>query len=131
MSRGMQRTLRLLFVATLVGSVLAASLGAIPRAWAADAAEPAIATPGPVGDYLRRAHGKVHARWAEGYLKQAKTPTADSAARQATVALTIRWDGTIAEANMRAFSGSNAFAHAAVDALRKRGPFPLPTSVGL
>src|SRR3569623_323060 len=114
MSRGMQRTLRLLFVATLVGSVLAASLGAIPRAWAADAAEPAIATPGPVGDYLRRAHGKVHARWAEGYLKQAKPPTADSAARQATVALTIRWDGSIAEANMRAFSGSPGFAHAAV-----------------
>ena len=130
----MQRTLRLLFVATLVGTVLAASLGAIPRAWAADsAAEPAIATPGAVGDYLRRAHAKVHARWAEGYLKQAKTPAvgatpADSSPRQATVALTIRWDGTVAEATMRSFSGSNDFDHAAVDALRKSGPFPLPTS---
>ena len=133
MRRGMQRKLRILFVATLVGSVMAASLGAIPRAWAADsAAEPAIATPGPVGDYLRRAHTKVHARWAEGYLK-AKTPFAAGAApatdgaHQATVALTIRWDGTVAEATMRAFSGSNDFDHAAVDALRKSGPFPLPT----
>lgn len=129
----MQRTLRLLFVATLVGSVMAASLGAIPRAWAADSvAEPAIATPGAVGDYLRRAHAKVHARWAEGYLKPAKTAPAsapaDNTPRQATVALTIRWDGTIAEANMRSFSGSNDFDHAAVDALRKSGPFPLPTS---
>ena len=130
----MQRTLRLLFVATLVGSVLAASLGAIPRAWAVDGAEPAIATPGPVGDYLRRAHAKVHARWAEGYLKQAKTPPAAGAApadntpRQATVALTVRWDGTIAEAAMRSFSGSNDFDHAVVDTLRKSGPFPLPTS---
>src|SRR3569623_2279630 len=107
MSRGMQRTLRLLFVATLVGSVLAASLGAIPRAWAADGAEPAIATPGPVGDYLRRAHAKVHARWAEGYQEQAKPPPAagaapaDSPPRQATVALTVRWAGPIAEAALR------------------------------
>jgi len=131
----MQRKLRLLFVATLVGTVLAASLGAIPRAWAADgAAEPAIATPGPVGDYLRRAHAKVHARWAEGYLKPAKSPPAAGTApanegvRQATVALTIRWDGTVAEATVRSFSGSNDFDHAALDALRKSGPFPLPTS---
>lgn len=131
----MQRTLRILFVATLVGSVLAASLGAIPRAWAADGAtEPAITTPGPVGDYLRRAHTKIHARWAEGYLKQAPPPSVSGAApaaagpRQATVALTIRWDGTIAEATLRSFSGSNDFDHAAVDALRKSGPFPLPNS---
>jgi hypothetical protein len=131
----MQRTLRFLFVATLVGTVLAASLGAIPRAWAADgAAEPAIATPGAVGDYLRRAHTKIHARWAEGYLKPAKTTApagatpANSGVHQATVALTIRWDGTIAEASMRSFSDSNDFDHAAVDALRKSGPFPLPTS---
>ena len=134
MSPGMQRTLRFLFVATIVGTVLAASLGAIPRAWAAESgAEPVIATPGPVGDYLRRAHAKVHARWAEEYLKAAKTRTAgtapaESTPRQATVALTVRWDGTVAEANMRSFSGSNDFDHAAVDALRKSGPFPLPTS---
>jgi len=130
----MQRKLRFLFVATLVGTVLAASLGAIPRAWAGDgAAEPVIATPGPVGDYLRRAHAKVHARWAEGYLKPAKTPAAgatpaNNGVHQATVALTIRWDGTIAEASVRSFSDSNDFDHAVVDALRKSGPFPLPTS---
>jgi TonB family protein len=125
----MQRTLRLLFVATLAGSVLAASLGAIPRAWAAEpATEPAIKTPGPVGDYLRRAHTKVHARWAEGYLKDAKPPAPGAAPLQVTVALTIRWDGTVAEATMRSFSGSNDFDHAALDALRKSGPFPLPTS---
>jgi len=131
----MQRTLRLLFVATLVGTVLAASLGAIPRAWAADAAaEPVIATPGPVGDYLRRAHAKVHARWADGYLKPVKaaggvaSAPANEGPRQATVAVTIRWDGTVAEATVRSFSGSNDFDHAALDALRKSGPFPLPTS---
>ena len=130
----MQRSLRLLFVATLVGSVLAASLGAIPRAWAADgAAEPAIKTPGPVGDYLRHVHAKVHARWADGYLKQAQpspaqgNASASSVAREATVAVTVRWDGTIAEANLRSFSGSNDFDRAAVDALRRSGPFPLPT----
>ena len=52
----MQRTLRLLFVFTLVGSVLAATLGALPRSWAAaPVAEPEIQTKGPVGDYLH--HG--------------------------------------------------------------------------
>jgi len=130
----MQRTLRLLFVATLVGSVLAASLGAIPRAWAVDGTEPTLKTPGPVGDYLRSVHAKVHARWADGYLKQAQTSlaagkaAASTEAREVTVALTVRWDGTIAEANLRSFSGSNDFDRAAVDALRKSGPLPLPTS---
>jgi hypothetical protein len=99
---GMQRTLRLLFVVTLVGSVLAASLGAIPRAWAADsAAEPQIKTPGPIGDYMRRVHARIHTQWAEGFLKPATValpaPPASAAAlapREATIALTIRWDGT-------------------------------------
>jgi len=134
----MQRTLRLLFVATLVGSVLAASLGALPRAWADGGAEPQIKTPGGVGDYIRRAHERIHRRWAEGFLKPAAPGTRAGAAapatsqdntpREVTVALTIRWDGTVAEAAVRASSGSTDFDHAAVDALRKSGPYPLPTS---
>ncbi|HEY4185047.1 MAG TPA: TonB family protein [Polyangia bacterium] len=122
-------------MATLVGSVLAASLGAIPRAWAGDAAaEPAIKTPGPVGDYLRLAHTRVHARWAEGFLKPVATATPAAPAtaadgpREATIALTIRWDGTVAEATVRSSSSSTEFDHAAVDAIRKSAPFPLPTS---
>lgn len=132
----MQRTLRLLFVATLVGSVLAASLGAIPRAWAADGtAEPQIKTPGGVGDYLRRAHDHIHTRWAEGFLKAAPAASASTPAtatanlpREVAVSLTIRWDGTVAEAAVRSSSGSTEFDQAAVAALRKSAPYPLPTS---
>jgi hypothetical protein len=144
----MQRTLRWLFVATLVGGVLASTLGALPRAWAAGSvAEPAIQTPGPVGDYLRRAHDRIHARWAEGFLKTAPAPGPAAPASAApkpgatvmpgaltsdphpvVLALMIRWDGTVADAILRASSGSPEIDRAAGVAARKSAPFPLPTS---
>ena len=141
----MQRTLRLLFVATLVGSVLAASLGALPRAWAGTAAaEPAITTQGPAGDYLRHVHERIHARWAEDFLKSAPNvpaaaagaPAAAPAGRGAvasdprpvTIALTIRWDGTVADTILRSSSGVPEIDRAAVMAARKSAPFPFPTS---
>lgn len=148
----MQRTLRWLFVATLVGGILASTLGALPRALAAGSpAEPAIQTPGPVGDYLRRAHDRIHARWAEGFLKiaPAAAPTAatggpaNAAAkavaapvtgpvasdpRPVVLALMIRWDGTVADVILRASSGSPEIDRAAGVAARKSAPFPLPTS---
>jgi len=147
----MQRTLRVLFVATLVGSVLAATLGAFPRAWAGtEAGEPAITAPGPAGDYLRHVHERIHARWAEDFLKSApsasppgtKAPPSGSAAaapaathgpvasdpRPVTVALTIRWDGTVADTILRSSSGVPEIDRAAILAARKGAPFPLPTS---
>jgi len=140
----MQRTLRLLFVATLVGSVLAATLGALPRAWAGTAAaEPAITTPGPVGDYLRQVHARIHARWAEDFLKNAPAPAPTAGApaptaaglgalasdpRPVTIALTIRWDGTVADTILRSTSGVPELDRAAIMAARKSAPFPLPIS---
>ena len=140
----MQRTLRLLFVATLVGSVLAATLGAFPRAWAGTTpGEPAITTAGPAGDYLRRVHERIHARWAEDFLKSAPSAPAPAAKaavpvapqgavasdpKPVTIALTIRWDGTVADTILRSSSGVPEIDRAAVMAVRKSAPFPLPTS---
>ena len=141
----MQRTLRLLFVATVVGSVLAATLGAFPRAWAGtEAREPAITTPGPAGDYLRRVHARIHARWADDFLKTtpsapppgAKTAAPAAAAQGAvaldpkpvTISLTIRWDGTVADTILRSSSGVPEVDRAVVMAARKSAPFPIPTS---
>src|SRR5437667_10153774 len=142
----MQRTLRWLFVVTLVGGVLASTLGALPRAWAAgSAAEPAIQTPGPVGDYLRRAHDRIHARWAEDFLKAApasSTATTSAAKtvavpltgpvasdpRPVVLAITIRWDGTVADVILRSSSGSPEIDRAAGVAARNGAPYPLPTS---
>lgn len=140
----MQRTLRWLFVATLVGGVIASTLGALPQAWAAgSAAEPAIQTPGPVGDYLRRAHDRIHARWAEDFLKAAPATTPAAGAKTGAVpmtgpvasdprpvvlAITIRWDGTVADVILRSSSGSPELDRAAGVAARKSAPYPLPTS---
>src|SRR5207237_8151005 len=140
--RGMQRTLRLLFVATLVGSVLAATLGALPRAWAGTAAaEPAITTPGPVGDYLRHVHERIHARWAEDFLKSAPAPAPTTGApapaaaglaalasdpRPVTIALTIRWDGTVADTILRSTSRLPQRERAAYLPRRTTGPVPPP-----
>lgn len=135
----MQRTIRLLFVVTLAGSVLAASVGGSRRAIASGATgEPVIKTPGAVGDYLRRFHDRLHARWTQDFVKgvpatnkgapanKPPAPIAGDASRQTTVSLTIRWDGTVAEAGIKTSSGSPDLDHAALDVARKSAPFPLP-----
>jgi len=137
-------TLRVIFVATLLGSVLAATLGALPQGWAATSGdEPAITTAGPVGDYQRRMHDKIHARWAEGFLKTGAAPAkpgtpagkpvaiiapAAIQALSATATVTIRWDGTVADAGIVKSSGMTEFDRTVIEFLRKSAPYPLPTS---
>ena len=135
----MQRTIRLLFVTTLAGSTFAASVGAappVPTATAATSAppvvgEPAITTPGAAGDYLRSVHQRLHGHWTQNFIRTvaATRPSnhpLNDPSRQVTIALTIRWDGTIAEATVKRSSGSAEFDGDALDIARKSAPFPLP-----
>jgi TonB family protein len=93
--------------------------------------EPEIATPGVGGDYLRRVHSRLHGRYTQEFIRTvastypASHPLNDLS-RQATVTLSIRWDGTIAEGAVKKSSGSPDFDHAALDVARKSAPFPLP-----
>jgi TonB family protein len=109
----------------------AAAVASAPRP--APPAEPAISTPGPIGDYLRAVHGRLHARWNQDFVKTVSAtyrtdhPLNDPA-RRATLALTIRWDGSIAEATVKNSSGSTEFDAAALDVVRKSTPFPLPVA---
>ena len=129
----MQRTIRLLSVATLAGSFFAGSVGAAPAIPPAATGEPEITTPGANGDYLRRVHQRLHSHWTQDFIKTvaathpANHPLNDSS-RQVTIALTIRWDGTIAEAKITRSSGSSEFDSDAVDVARKSAPFPLPSA---
>ena len=108
-----------------------AAVASVPRT--APPAEPAISTPGPIGDYLRAVHARLHARWNQDFVKTvtATYPTdhpLNDPTRRATLALTIRWDGSIAEASVKNSSGSTELDGAALDVARKSAPFPLPVA---
>jgi TonB family protein len=131
---------RSFFVAALTGVGLAAAMGTAhsaagvvsPGTVLGTVGEPTIATPGASGDYLRKVHDRLHGHWTDTFVKTvAATYPASHALNnpslQATVALAIRWDGTIAEATIKRSSGSSEFDRASVDATRKGAPYPLPT----
>jgi TonB family protein len=136
----MQRTLRLLFLASLTGTGFAASVRANPATPLSAAREPQISGDGPAGDYLKRVHTRIHARWTRAEhdsaassassLAQPDAPTAkldpSGSTRQVTVAVSIRWDGTIAELTLDSGSGDSNFDHHASEVMRQSGPFPLP-----
>src|SRR5450432_113547 len=108
-----------------------AAVASVPRP--TPRAEPAISTPGPIGDYLRAVHARLHARWNQDFVKTvtATYPTdhpLNDPTRRATLALTIRWDGSIAEASVKNSSGSTELDGAALDVARKSAPFPLPVA---
>jgi TonB family protein len=146
----MQRTIRLLLVTALTGPGLVAFATAAhatpppaaPKAAAAKTTapkataparghEPEITTPGVPGDYLRRVHSRLHGRYTEEFIRTVasthpSTHPLNDLTRQATVALAVRWDGTISEAAIRKTSGSPDFDRVALDVARKSAPFPLP-----
>ena len=138
---GMQRTIRLLFVASLAGTGLAASVGAAPSASIdVGKTEPPITQKGPEGDYLKRVHERIHARWVQDFQSAEaanvaaarSTPNDKNKAanagldEQSTVAFAIRWDGTIAEISVSKESGSPVFDRLAIEVVRNSAPFPLP-----
>jgi TonB family protein len=93
--------------------------------------EPPIATPGTAGDYLRAAHSRVHGRWTGDFIKVVANTypgqhPLNASSRQVTVAVTIRWDGTVADRSIKEASGVPEFDKAAMDIVRKSAPFPLP-----
>jgi len=136
MSRTRGLSLLALSVGVVAGGtrrVQAAPPPAAATAVAAPAAgtEPAITTPGPQGDYLRRVHERLHGRWTENFVRVVAatyppTHALNNPSRETTIALTIRWDGTIAEVVLKKPSGTPEFDRAAIDVARKSAPFPLP-----
>ncbi|MBC8133401.1 MAG: TonB family protein [Deltaproteobacteria bacterium] len=99
---------------------------------AAQKAEPAITIPGAVGDYVRAVHSRLHARWTQDFVQTVSaTHPADHPlnvlSHQVTLAMTIRWDGTVAERSVKKSSGSPEFDRAAMDIARKSAPYPLPS----
>ncbi|MES1205897.1 MAG: TonB family protein [Pseudomonadota bacterium] len=148
----MQRVIRLLVIASWAGtgagagallleapvqaaptSPAPASVPAAPAKTKPAAVEPPITMAGPTGDYLRAVHGRLHGRWTENFVKMVAatyppTHSLNNPSRQVTLALTIRWDGTVAELSVKKSSGSPEFDRAAMDVTRKGAPFPLPTA---
>jgi TonB family protein len=135
----MRRTIRLLFAGALAiagwaGSTMSAHAGtpaAAPVVAAPTKPEPALTTTGPGGDYLKRFHSRMHGKWTEDFIRTVAstypaTHTLNNPSREVTVAVTIRWDGTIAEMAVKKSSGAPEFDRAAMDVARKSAPFPLP-----
>lgn len=147
----MQGKIRSLFLASLAVSGVAASVRA---AAPAPAPAPAPATTSPVvasggsthaplvssvpppgGDYLKRMHDRIRARWTESGVAAPKpvgksaagsVGSAPSAEHDVTVAIGIRWDGTIAELAVRGSSQSPDFDRRALATTRKAAPFGFP-----
>ncbi|HEY2903126.1 MAG TPA: TonB family protein [Polyangia bacterium] len=92
--------------------------------------EPPITVPGSEGDYLRAIHTRIHERWAGfvdglSQIPAIAGPVGDKSSR-AVVLFAVRWDGTVAEANVVTSSGVAAFDRASVDAVRTAERFPVP-----
>jgi TonB family protein len=119
--------------AACVAAGLAVSAIDSPHAHAA-AGEPPITLGGVEGDYLRALHTRIHEGWAVGFIRNAgalppSNPLNDPR-RRTVVLFAIRWDGTVAGANLVASSGAPQFDKAALDVVRRAGPYPVPP-VGL
>ncbi|HVR63416.1 MAG TPA: TonB family protein [Polyangia bacterium] len=79
-------------------------------------------------------HARIQDRWATG-LPATPAPAPGAAPGSAAMAdrrlravvlFAVRWDGTVAEANVGASSGQAAFDRAAVEAVRSAGQFQIP-----
>lgn len=122
----------LFFVGLLIGAQASAAPSespVAPGAVTAAAAEPEITVPGVEGEYLRAVHTRIHQRWTKGFLaglgNTSPGPLSDKRLRT-VVLFAVRWDGTVAEANVGASSGVATFDRAAVEAVRTADHFPVP-----
>ena len=97
----------------------------------AEQPEPPVAGAGHEGDYLRLVHERIHASWVDGYLRITPYDVLgpDSSTRETEISLTVRWDGTIEQADIAKPSGSPDFDAAALNAIFTSAPFPPPTDV--
>jgi TonB family protein len=79
-------------------------------------------------------HDRIHPRWVESAAAVAGRPadaapasgSAASGGQEVTLAIGIRWDGTIAELAVRGSSQSPELDRRAIEITRKSAPFPLP-----
>lgn len=97
----------------------------------AERLEPPVAGPGREGDYLRLLHARLHPSWVDAYLRLTPYDVLgpDTSTRETEVNLTVRWDGTIEQADVAKSSGSPDFDAAAMNAIWTSVPFPPPTDV--
>lgn len=100
-------------------------------ALAAEPPEPAVGAPGAEGDYLRAVHARLHPNWVDGYIRVSpyKVLGPSTSRRLAEVSITIRWDGTIDQAEITKSSGVDDFDDAALNAVQLSAPFPPPVNV--
>jgi TonB family protein len=142
----MQGKIRSLFLASLAVTSIAATVRAATPGQTpvvAGSHEPPVSSaPPPAGDYLKRMHDRIHARWVESGAAVAgpaglrasrpadAAPASGNAAasggQDVTLAIGIRWDGTIAELAVRGSSQSPELDRRAIEITRKSAPFPLP-----
>lgn len=94
-------------------------------------AEPPVAGAGHEGDYLRLVHERIHTSWVDGYLRITPYDVLgpDTSTRETEISLTVRWDGTIEQADIAKTSGSPDFDAAALNAIFTSAPFPPPTEI--
>ena len=97
----------------------------------AERPEPPVAGAGRDGDYLRLIHQRLHESWVDGYLRITPYDVLgpDSSTRETEVSLTVRWDGTVEQADIAKSSGSPDFDAAAMNSIWSSAPFPPPTEV--
>lgn len=92
--------------------------------------EPPIGGAGVTGDYLRAVHHRLHGGWMQDFVSVAATHPTDhplnAPTRQVSLAISIRWDGTVAERSVTQSSGAPEFDRAAMDIVRRAAPLPLP-----
>lgn len=98
---------------------------------ATEPAEPPVGPPGPAGDYLRKVHERLHGHWADGFIRMSpyKVVGPANSTRQVDIALTVRWDGTLASVTIINASDAREFDSAALNAIAMAAPLPPPVEV--
>lgn len=118
-------------VLSAAAALAVCGVAAASTALAAAQAEPPVGGPGHDGDYLRLVHDRLHAAWADSYIRMSpyKEIGPDNSDRQTEVSVTIRWDGTVEKAAVSKASDSMDFDAAALNAMWSAAPFPPPVEV--
>lgn len=127
--RGRRPPPSLWFLAAAVAPLALVAAAGVARA--TEAAEPAVGPPGPAGDYLRKVHERLHGHWADGFIRMSpyKVVGPVSSTRHVDIAITVRWDGTLASVNVVKPSDAPEFDSAALNALAMAAPLPPPVEV--
>ena len=119
----------LLATAIALGILIAAATALAAPIAADKTDETPVGATGAENLYLRKIHARVHARWADNFLRlvSEKLPANDpvnDATRAATVDLVIGNDGQIVSLDTIQSAGTPGFDDAAKEVLRDSVPFP-------